>query len=75
MTVCDELKVVLLELEGARALVMYPDPRVDDNRQPPFQIHLQPWATDAAEELRRRFGDSVELVVGFLRYPQCQPRR
>ena len=42
MTVWDELKVVLLELEGSGTLVVYPDPRVDDNRQPPFQIHLQP---------------------------------
>ncbi|MGA2805269.1 MAG: hypothetical protein ABSF89_12910 [Acidimicrobiales bacterium] len=75
MTVWDELKVVLLELEGKGTLVMYPDPRVDDNRQPPFQIHLQAWATDAAESLHRRFGDDVELVVGFLRYPQRQPRR
>ncbi|MGD0985797.1 MAG: hypothetical protein ABSA65_18610 [Acidimicrobiales bacterium] len=75
MTVWDELKGVLLELEDAGALVQYPDPRVDANRQPPFEIHLQPRATDAAESLHRRFGDDVELVVGFLRHPQRQPRR
>ena len=75
MTVWDEVKVVLLELEGSGALVQHPDPRVDDNRQPPFEIHLQPWATDIAEELHHRFGDDVELVVGSLRYPQRQPRR
>ncbi len=75
MTVWDELKIVLLELESSGAFVQHPDPRVDDNRQPPFEIHLQPWATDIAEELHRRFGDDVELVVGFLRYPQRQPQR
>jgi hypothetical protein len=75
MTTWDELKVVLLELKDTGVLVGYPDPRVDDNRQPPFEIRLQAWATDAAESLHRRFGDGVELVVGFLRYPQCQPRR
>jgi hypothetical protein len=40
MTVWDELKVVLLELESSGALVRYPDPRVDEDCQPPFQIHL-----------------------------------
>ena len=75
VTVWDELKVVLLELEDAGALVQYPDPRVDDNRQPPFEIHFQPWATDVAESLHRRFGDAVELVVGSLRYPECRPWR
>jgi hypothetical protein len=73
MTVWDELKVVLLDLQGSGALVMYPDPRVDDNRQPPFQIRLQAWATNAAESLHHRFGDNVELVVGFLRYPERKP--
>ena len=73
MTVWDELKVVLLELKDTGVLVGYP--RVDDNRQPPFEIRLQPWASDAADSLHRRFKDDVELVVGFLRYPQRQPQR
>jgi hypothetical protein len=48
---------------------------VDENREPPFGIDLSPWAIDAAEELHQRFGDDVELIVGFLRYPERLPRR
>jgi hypothetical protein len=73
MTVWDELKVVLLDLEGSGALAAYPDPRVDEGREPPFEIHLAAWATDAAEDLHLRFADNVELIVGFLRYPECRP--
>jgi len=75
MTVWDELKVVLLDLEAAHALTGFPDPRSDAHREPPFEITLAPWATEAAEDLRRRFGDDVDLIVGVLRYPQRQPGR
>ena len=70
MSVWDQLKVALLNLEGSGALASYPDPSVDEGRQPPFVIRLAPWATDAAEELHQRFGDDVELVVGLLHYPE-----
>jgi hypothetical protein len=70
MTVWDELKIVLLDLEPQGVLTAYPDPRVDEGREPPFEIHLAPWATDAAEDLHRRFGDDVRLIVGALRYPE-----
>ena len=73
MTVWDELKPVLLDLEAAHALTGYPDPRSDANRAPPIEIHLAAWATDAAENLHRRFGDDLQLVVGVLRYPECRP--
>ena len=73
MTIWDELKVVLLDLEGSGALAAYPDPRIDEDREPPFEIRLNPWATEAAETLHQRFGDDVELIVGFLRYPECRP--
>jgi len=75
MAVWDELKIVLLDLEGSGALVSYPDPRSDVGQEPLFRIHLAPWATEAAENLHRRFGDDVRLIVGFLRYPECRPRR
>jgi hypothetical protein len=75
MTVWDELKVALLDLEAAHALTGYPDPRSDAHREPPFEIHLAAWATDAAEDLHRRFGDDVGLIVGVLRYPERQPGR
>ena len=75
MAVWDELKVILLELEGSGALSAYPDPSVDESRQPPFRIRFAPWATDVAEELHRRFGDDVALVVGLLHYPGPEPPR
>src|ERR1019366_6897906 len=75
MTVWEELKPVLLDLEGSGALAAYPDPRMDEGREPPFGIDLAPWATDAAEDLHRRFGDDVELVVGEFTYPDRAPWR
>ena len=50
-------------------------PASDTERQPPIEIHLAAWATDAAQNLCRRFGDKVILVVGVLRYPECEPWR
>jgi hypothetical protein len=75
MTTWDDLKAALLDLEGSGTLTQYPDPRSNEARQPPFEIHLAPWADDAAAKLHRRFGDDVELVVGSLSYPERQPWR
>jgi hypothetical protein len=44
-------------------------------RTPPIKLRLTPWATDAAEALHRRFGDDVELTVGWLPYPPGRPGR
>jgi len=49
--------------------MQYPMPEVDESRQPPFEIGLEPWAAATAEELHRQFGDDVELTVGALPYP------
>jgi hypothetical protein len=38
----------------------------------PVHLRLAPWATGAAGGLHERFGDDVDLVVGFLRYPSAQ---
>ena len=71
MAVWDELKVVLGRLRDQQpgTLTQYPMPEVDEGRQPPFTIRLEPWATATAEELHRQFGDDVELTVGALPYP------
>ena len=71
MSVWDELKQVLVKLrdEQPGTLMGYPMPDVDEGRQPPFAVELAPWATTAAEELYRRFGDDVDLTVGALPYP------
>ena len=75
MTVWDELKVVLARLrdEQPGTLQMYPDPSHDDDRQPPFVIHLAATAADVAAELHSRFGDGVALTVGALPYPPGSP--
>jgi hypothetical protein len=71
MAVWDELKVVLARLRDQQpgTLMQYPMPEVDEGRQPPFVIGLEPWAAATAEELHRQFGDDVELTVGALPYP------
>ena len=71
MAVWDELKVVLVRLrdEQPGPLMQYPMPEVDEGRQPPFEVRLEPWAAATAEELHRQFGDDVELTVGALPYP------
>ena len=71
MAVWDELKVVLVRLrdEQPGPLMQYPMPEVDEGRQPPFEVRLEPWAAATAEELHRQFGDDVELTVGALAYP------
>lgn len=71
MAVWDELKVVLTRLldQQPGALTRYPMPDVDEGRQPPFLIHVAPWAVTTAAELHQRFGGDVDLTVGDLPYP------
>jgi hypothetical protein len=59
MAVWDELKVALLSLEGTGVLTQYPNLHSNEARQPPFEIHLSPWAVDDAADLPHRFGDNV----------------
>jgi hypothetical protein len=75
MAAWDELKVVLARLrdEQPDVLMGWPNPRTD--HVPPFGIKLASWATATAAELRRRFGDDVELTVGALPYPPGRPSR
>ena len=71
MAVWDELKVVLIRLRNEQpgVLTQYPMPEVDEGREPPFPIRLEPWAAATAEDLHRQFGDDVELTVGALPFP------
>lgn len=77
MAVWDDLAAALLELRDApgRPLTGYPDPRVNRTGETRFHISLRGWATLEAETLQQRFADSVDLTVGFLRYPQCRLER
>lgn len=76
VAVWDDLKLELVRLRDLQPgpLLQYPMPEVDAGREPPFTISLQPWATSAAEELHRQFGDNVTLTVGVLSYPPGAPR-
>jgi hypothetical protein len=67
----DDLKDALVRLRDMdpEALRAYPDPRVDEGRSPPFHIVLAPWAVDIAANLHDRFGEDVDLQVGFLDFP------
>ena len=51
MAVWAELKLVLARLRDQQpgTLMQYPMPEVDEDRQPPFTIHLAPWAVTAGE--------------------------
>jgi hypothetical protein len=71
MTVWDDLKRVIVRLrdEQPDALLGYPDPSCDEGRQPPFEIHLAPWAASTAADLFDQFGDAVDLTVGALPFP------
>lgn len=62
-----------LNEDPSRPLCGYPDPRVDEGRQPPFAIRLAPWAIDVARNLYDSFGDDVDLTVGYLHYPGAVP--
>ena len=54
--------------------MQHPMPEVDQSRQPPFTIHLAPWAVTTAEDLHSQFGDTVDLTVGALPYPPGRQR-
>jgi len=71
MAVWDDLKRVIARLndEQPTALLGYPDPSSDEGRQPPFAIHLAPWAASTAADLSNQFGDAVNLTVGALPFP------
>jgi hypothetical protein len=51
VSVWDEVRQALLDLERTGALTVYPDPRVTEARLPPMAITLAPRATDAADDL------------------------
>ncbi len=71
MAIWDELRLALARLleEQPGALTRYPDPSRSEDGPPPYAISLAPWASDAAAELRTRFGDDADLTVGALPYP------
>jgi hypothetical protein len=60
MAIWDELKPILARLRDQQpgTLMQYLILEVDEGRQPPFTIHLAPWAA-VAEEMHRRFRDAV----------------
>jgi hypothetical protein len=71
MTVWDDLRPILTLLrdEQGGTLLEFPDPRYEEGQPPPYRITLAPTAVAVAEDLHRRFGDSVRLTVGRLPYP------
>ena len=77
MAAWDELRLALARLleEQPGALTRFPDPSQSEGGLAPFAISLAPWASGAAAELRRQFGDEVDLTVGALPYPPRPPPR
>src|SRR5260370_40696073 len=71
MAVWDDLKRVIARLsnEQPTALLGYPDPGSDEGRQPPFAIHLAPWAASTAADLFDQFGGDVHLTGGPRPFP------
>jgi hypothetical protein len=70
MATWDDLREALSRLLTDQPGALMGHPGLDrDEAEPPYLIQLQPWASGAAAELRRRFGDQVELTVGALPYP------
>lgn len=72
MSTWEDLRYILAGLAEADRvpLTSWPDPDSGDDRAPPFEIELEPWATEVARELHARFGADVRLTVGALRYPE-----
>jgi hypothetical protein len=68
MSTWDELRAVLLRLrdEQPDALLGFPNPYRDRPKTPPFRIRLAFTAEALAEDLHRRFGDDLKLIVGSL---------
>jgi hypothetical protein len=60
--------------DESRPLSGYPDPRSEDARTPPYSIRLKAWAADVAADLHERFGDDVNLTVGYLHFPDGKLR-
>src|ERR1700734_1652039 len=73
MTAVEELDGALAQLheEQPRLLTRTPGP----GGELPYAISLAAWGTEAAAALHERFGDDVELTVGFLPYPPGRPSR
>jgi hypothetical protein len=71
VAVWDDLKRELDDLREHHpgALRGWPMTTVDEGRQPPFWIDFAPWAASLAERLHERFGDAVQLRVGYFRCP------
>ncbi len=68
LSVWKELDALLQQMSQEHALCRRPG----TDAGPPYEIHLQPWAIEFAEALHRRFGSSVELVLGAQRYPAAE---
>jgi hypothetical protein len=75
VTVWNELGPILARLrdEQQGTLLQFPDPGHEEGQPPPYRITLAPTAVAVAEDLHRRFGDSVRLTVGRLPYPPGRP--
>jgi hypothetical protein len=77
MTVWAGLREALSRLAAGQpgALQGHPGLDTDEPGPPPYQIWLAPWASAAAEDLHRQFGDQVDLTVGAFGYPPGRPSR
>jgi hypothetical protein len=71
MTTWEDLSTELARLAAQTPgpLTSWPDPE-QNGGQPPFDIELEPWAIDVAQDLHTRFGSAVRLMVGALHYPE-----
>jgi hypothetical protein len=76
MTVWSELREALSRLSAEEPDALRASPGLDqDEADRPYCIELAAWASAAAEDLHRRFGDEVHLTVGALPYPPGRPPR
>lgn len=76
MTAWGELREALARLSTDQPEALRGHPTLDqDEAEPPYYIELAAWASAAAEDLHRRFGDQVHLTVGALPYPPGRPPR
>ncbi|HEU5043505.1 MAG TPA: hypothetical protein VFT75_05165 [Nocardioidaceae bacterium] len=66
-----ELRVDLRRIseETPDALLGYPDPSSDRPETGTFAIHLASWASDIAATLHEKYGETVDLEVGAIRFP------
>src|SRR5690242_5971438 len=76
MTVWSELREALSRLSAEQPDALRASPSLDqDEADRPYCIELAAWASAAAGDLHRRFGDEVHLTVGALPYPPGRPPR